>query len=175
MSLLIRPMTVSDHAAVARIFFCAVHEGTRAAYSAAQRRAWAGETIDLPAWQRRLEGMTGFVATRDEEPVGVLTLDAIADAQAHVDLAFVLPSQAGKGIGGQLLRRAEAWARSGGAGHMTTEASLVARPFFARHGWQVVRPEEILRRGVSLRRFRMRKDLEAAAVPAASGGALRPG
>lgn len=40
-----------------------------------------------------------------------------------------------------------------------TEASLVARPFFARHGFRVVEEPVGVRRGVAFRRFAMQKSI----------------
>ncbi|MEH7829583.1 GNAT family N-acetyltransferase [Gemmobacter denitrificans] len=151
----IRPLAADDYPAVGRIFFCAIHEGTRAAYDAAQRLAWAGETIDLDRWKARVAALTGFVAECKGEPVGFITIDR----SGYVDLAFVLPSTGRSGIGGRLLGAAADWANAHGARQMTTEASLVARPFFEKHGWHVVEEETVLRMGVALRRFRMRRDL----------------
>jgi putative acetyltransferase len=151
----IRPLRPEDFRDAGRIFFCAVHEGTRHAYTAAERRAWAGDTIDLASWEARLKGLPGFVAEAVGEPVGFMTIDATG----YVDLAFVLPSAAGRGIGAALLAAVEDWARAQGVAEMHTAASLAARPFFAAHGWHVAAAEEVQRQGVALRRFQMRKRL----------------
>lgn len=151
----IRPLAPEDYNAVGRIFFCAVHEGTRTAYSYQQRLAWAGDTIDLDRWKARVEALSGFVAETDGEPIGFITIDLTG----YVDLAFVLPSASGKGVGRTLLNAAEGWAKDNGATHLTTEASLVAHPFFLKRGWVVVEEEHIERKGAVLKRYRMQKDL----------------
>ncbi|HAW48493.1 MAG TPA: GNAT family N-acetyltransferase [Roseovarius sp.] len=151
----IRPLVAGDYRAVARIFFCAVHEGTRGAYNYEQRLAWGGETIDLDRWKKRLETLTGFVAEMDDKPVGFFTVDPTG----YIELAFVLPSATGIGVGRALLREAERWAKDRGAKRLTTEASLVARPFFLKSGWHVVMEERVERRGVILTRCKMHKAL----------------
>jgi putative acetyltransferase len=60
------------------------------------------------------------------------------DEAGHVDLAFVLPSAAGMGVGRALLNAAERWASAHGATRLSTEASLVARPFFERNDRSVL-------------------------------------
>ena len=157
----IRPLSAEDFPDVGRIFFCAIHEGTRHVYTLAQRRAWAGDTVNLAGWKDRVKDLSGFVAEEHGEAVGFLTIDQTG----YVDLAFVLPSAAGRGIGGALLIAAEDWAARNGAECLTTAASLAARPFFEEHGWSVVKEEEVLRQGVALRRFQMHKTI------ARSGGA----
>lgn len=151
----LRPLVTADAPDVARIFFCAVHEGTRHVYTARQRRAWGGDAVDPESWRTRLTDTQGFVATLGDEPVGFMTYDATG----HLDLAFVLPSMTRRGIGRSLLHAVEFAVREAGARQLTTEASLAARGFFARHGWDVEAEETVERGGVGLRRFRMRKTL----------------
>lgn len=151
----IRPLAADDYRAVGRIFFCAVHEGTRRAYSYVERLAWAGDTIDLDRWKARVEAFSGFVAEIDSEPVGVMTIDLTG----YVELAYVLPSATKQGVGTALLSAAERWAKGRGATRLTTEASLIARPFFLKNGWLVLEEERVERKGVFLTRFRMHKDL----------------
>lgn len=152
---LLRPLVAGDYVALSRIFFCAVHEGTRGQYSAAQRLAWAGASIDLEHWRKRVATLEGLVAERESEALGFMTLDA----GGYIDLAFVLPSRARKGIGAALLGAIESRARSAGMTELSTAASLVAEPFFSRHGWQIAAAEEVTRKNVALRRFQMRKRL----------------
>lgn len=153
----IRPLLPEDFPHAGRIFFCAVHEGTRNVYSPEQRLAWGGATIDLGRWRERIRGMAGFVAEVAGEPVGFITLDG----DGHVDLAFVLPSQARRGVGAALLHAVEAQARAQGTPRLTTHASLAAQPLFARHGWEVVEAQTVMRNGVALDRCAMRKPLSA--------------
>lgn len=149
----IRTLSPEDYRAVGRIYFCAVHEGARSAYSYEQRLAWGGETIDLDQWKKRVEALTGFVTERDNEPVGFITIDQTG----HIDLAFVLPSATRRGVGRALLNAAERWASANGATRFATEASLVARPFFEKNGWSVLEEESVSCNGVILSRFRMQK------------------
>ena len=149
----IRPLSPEDYPAVGRISFCAVHEGARSAYSYEQRLAWGGETIDLDRWKKRVETLTGFVAERDNEPIGFITIDHTG----YIDLAFVLLSETRRGVGRALLNAAERWASANGATRFTTEASLIARPFFEKNGWSVLEDESVSRHGVILNRFKMQK------------------
>lgn len=151
----IRPLAPDDYSSVGRIFFCAVHEGARSAYSYPQRLAWGGETIDLDRWKERVATLSGFVAEAEGEPIGFITIDRVG----YVDLAFVLPSATGRGVGRTLLNAAEQWAIDRGATCLTTEASLVAQPFFLKHGWIVVEEEQVERKGIVLKRCRMQKAL----------------
>ena len=50
-------------------------------------------------------------------------------------------------------------ARSRGVACLSTQASLLAEPFFARHGWEVVRRQEVEMGGVVLENAWMEKRL----------------
>lgn len=86
-------------------------------------------------------------------------------AEGYLDLAFVAPEAARQGVGSALLAGIEEIVRARGITRMTTQASLVAKPFFARHGWQVETRQSVERQGVTLTNFRMWKDLDAAPSP----------
>ncbi|MEW5421199.1 GNAT family N-acetyltransferase [Amorphus sp. 3PC139-8] len=150
----IRPLDAEDGPHLARIFFCAVYDGTRAHYSFRQRRAWAGDAIMAARWQEAAE-MTGFVAQLDDEPVGFMTIDAAG----HIEFAFVLPSLAGTGIGWRLYEAVEAKARDFGATALTVEASEIAKPFFERQGWTAIARQSVTRRDVTLTNYKMEKVL----------------
>ena len=156
MKISIRPLSGDDYAAAARIFFCAVHEGTRSAYTYPQRLVWGGQAIDLDHWRARISKVTGFVADHADEPVGFMTIDR----SGYVDLAFVMPSAMGQGVGKALLAAVEGWAKENGARQLSTAASLVARPFFLNCGWQVLEEEQVQREGITLNRFRMGKEIQ---------------
>ncbi len=152
---IIRAFRDDDAAAVARIFFDAVHEGTRDHYTAEQRRAWAGDKPNPTRWLERLRIMIVFVAEMAGELVGFMTIDA----DGFVDLAFVSPSVSGSGVGWRLYLEVEKKARLLGAHRLHTEASLKARPFFERQGWTVSEKQTVVKKGVALTNFRMRKIL----------------
>lgn len=152
---LLRKLGEDDAAIVARIFFHAVHEGTKDHYTTEQRLAWGGDAPDPEGWRNRIRGMTGFVAEAGGEPAGFMTIDA----DGLIDLAFVAPDFAGLGLGYALYKAVEQAARELRAPGLHTEASLRARPFFERQGFHVVEAQTVVQRGVEMRNFKMRKAL----------------
>jgi putative acetyltransferase len=151
-ALVIRALRPDDGPAAAQVFFDAVCEGTQAHYTEAQRRAWAGQAPDPEGWRDRLWGVEGFVAEEDGRLVGFMTI-----AGWCIDLAFVAPAALGRGVGWQLYRAVEARAREFGASVLTTDASRMARSFFERQGWSVVVQQRVVKRGVVLTNYKMRK------------------
>jgi len=81
------------------------------------------------------------------------------DDHGHIDLAFVVPDLIGKGVARALYERVEAEALRRGIGRLDTEASHMARRFFDRQGWSVVRQQSVAKGDVSLTNFIMEKRL----------------
>ena len=152
----VRDATPEDTATLADIFFRAVREGATA-YSEAERIAWVAEPVPVDVWAERIEGLDTVVAEEDGALLGFMSLRA---EDGYLDLAFVLPEWHGKGVAERLYCVLEGRARAAGSRRLTTHASRMARPFFARMGWQVVAREEREKNGQVLERFAMDKVLE---------------
>lgn len=75
----------------------------------------------------------------------------------HIDLLYTSPARSRRGIASALYSQAETALISHGATEIFTEASLVARPFFKRHGFKVSEEQLVRREGMTFRRFGMRK------------------
>lgn len=157
----VRKATPRDAPALARIYYLAVNEGAKEHYSEAERQAWAPKVPARRGWALRLKPLMNFVAERDGEAVGFMSLRD----DGYLDLAFVLPDWRRKGAAGALYRVLEAEARRLGMRRLGTEASRMARPFFLRQGWTEIAAQKVKIRDVWLENFRMEKrlDTEAAA------------
>ncbi len=153
--MVVRPIAPRDVYPLADLVFDAVHRGTRHVYSAGQRAAWMPRAPSGGEWHRRLLRDVGWIIEHLGKRAGVLTLSD----QGHIDLAYVTPDLMGTGLGGRLLDYAVATARRRGLRRMTVDASMVAAPFFARHGWRTIRRQRVRRKGVLLENVRMNLDL----------------
>jgi len=151
----IRPFRDDDAGAAAQIFFDSVRLGTQDYYDEAQRLAWAPRVPETAIWLGRLKPQTVFVAERQGRVVGFMTLAA----EGYIDLAFVAPEAIGQGIGKALYDAILSEALRIGVPRLHTEASHLARPFFERQGWSVVKPQTVVRGSVSIPNFVMEKYL----------------
>lgn len=128
-------------------------------YTDAQRAAWAPTNLDAvqrAAWASARASARTIVAVDNEAVVGFSDLvDGVV-----LDMLYVDPSYAGRGIGSALISAIIDLARSGGAAMLTTNASLIARPVFERHGFEVVARRSVVVRGVAMTNFQMRLDLD---------------
>ena len=156
MAVSIRPFRDDDARATAQIFFDSIRLGTQDYYDEAQRHAWAPRVPETSKWLSRLKSQTVFVAERNGRVVGFMTLAA----EGYIDLAFVAPGAIGRGIGKQLYDAILSEASNLGVPRLHTEASHLARPFFERQGWSVVKSQTVTRGDdVAIPNFAMEKIL----------------
>lgn len=150
--IVIRPYRDADLKPVADLFTASVHELTVREYNATQRMAWAPRPPDLDRWRRRLHTHHTLVAEGDQL-AGFISFEP----DGHIDLLYTSPRHTRLGVASALYRHVEALLTAQGVTRLHTEASAVARPFFERHGFHVVRPERVVRRGVTFARYAMEK------------------
>lgn len=140
----IRRYRPEDAAGLAGVFHDAV-QGTGPTYSSAQRNEWSPAPNPEMFWDREADGRRVWVA----EQAGVITGFIELEPDGHIDCFYCHP----RGAGAALFARVEAETN----GPLFTEASDVARPFFAARGFEVVAEQEVERNGVILQNTRMVK------------------
>lgn len=157
--LLVRSFIPGEAHALGQVFHRAVHEGASLRYTPEECAAWSPEPPRGRMWEDRLAEAETVVAETGAGPVGFMSLDM---GRAYLDLAFVLPEAMGRGVAAALYAVLEGRARAAGLKRLTTEASLLAEPFFARQGWGLVQRQRVERHGVLLRNALMEKALARA-------------
>lgn len=155
----VRSYQPGDAGPLGQVFHRAVRDGASARYDAAQVAAWSPEAPASPAWAERLSKADTVVAVEGKTPVGFMNVDE----SGYLDLAFVLPEKMGQGVADMLYAVLESRARARGTPRLTTQASLLAEPFFARQGWTLLRRQEVEINGVVLKNAWMEKPLDGAA------------
>jgi putative acetyltransferase len=157
--MIIRRFELADAPIVCEIFYRSVHEVACARYDQAQVDAWAPEIPDPQRWVERLCAYHTFVA--DNDAGKLIAWIAMTDA-GYIDMIFCLPEASRCGIATQLYLTVENIALERGLARLTAHASLLAQPFFRKHGWVIDRYETVVRNGVELPRAEMSKVLAAA-------------
>ena len=130
------------------IFRSSVRESCGKEYSEEEREAWSS-SADKDRWIDELESHYSLVAFFGEEAIGFGDIEE----DGHLNLLYVNPDFQGMGVATRISDLLERHA----GGRVRTEASLTAKGFFLRRGYEVEREETVFRKGVALRRFRMRK------------------
>ncbi len=134
MTFQVRPYRADDRAAMAEVFYRAVREGAKGAYSEAQLEAWAPQVE--PNWERpdKLLDQWAWVAVDERGTMlGFMSLDHTG----YLDMAFVIPEAKGTAVARTLYEALLARAREAGLKRLTVRASILARKFLLKQGWQV--------------------------------------
>lgn len=137
--MVIRAYQPFDAVPLAALFYQTVHTVNRRDYTEKQLDAWAPKDIDLGAWDRSLQVHHTLVAVEDGCAVGFGDIDSNT---GYLDRLYVHKDHQGMGIATALCDRLEASA----AGLLVTHASITARPFFEKRGYQVLRAQQVERR-----------------------------
>ena len=137
----LRPYLPSDGALCAAIFRAAIEELTVDDYDEDQREAWAARGDDVEAFGAKLAGALTLVAIVEGGPVGFASLKGDV-----LDMLFVAPAVAGRGVGTMLIDALIKLAGARGVKKLTSEVSDNARPVFERQGF-VAERRNIMRKG----------------------------
>ena len=131
----LRPYLPSDGARCLSIFAASIAELANEDYSEEQCEAWIAVAEDQAGFLKRLKDSLTLVATFDGEPAGFASLKG-ADV---VDMIYVGPEFARKGIGAALLDALARIASARGAKTLTSDVSDTAKPLFERQGYSAQR------------------------------------
>jgi putative acetyltransferase len=129
--LALRPFLPADTPILATIFAASIEQLTADDYDAGQQAAWAALADDEPALAERLSRQLTLVATVDGEPVGFASLRG----KDHIDMLYVHPAVARRGVATSLVDALEKLASARGAAELTVDASDTAKAFFDRRGY----------------------------------------
>ncbi len=151
----LRRASAADAPALAELIRSTIRELGPRAYSAEQVAVWSLFPADFDAFCRDLDEGIGLVL-ETEERLAALSLLHPLD---HIALLYTAAPFAGRGFATRLIAATELEARRLGASRLSTEASHLARPVFARCGFSIVRSEYVFRHNVPFKRFVMEKSL----------------
>ena len=145
----IREYKPSDIGEIAQLFYDTVHTVNAADYTEEQLSAWADGNIDLSAWDRSLSEHFSVIAVED----GIIVGFGDIDRTGYLDRLYVHKDYQKRGIASAICDRLEAEAH----GSITVHASITAKPFFEKRGYETVKAQEVERKGVLLRNYVMEK------------------
>ncbi len=157
----LRPMLPEDVSLLAEIFRAAIAELTGDDYSEAQREAWASAAEDEAGFGAKLAGQLTLIATMEGSAVGFASLAG----GNRIDMLYVHPAAAGRGVGAMLADALEKLAGSRGAAKLSVDASDTARGFFERRGYVAQQRNSVSLAGEWLANTTLQKQLAAAGKP----------
>lgn len=149
----LRSYQYSDLEGVITVFQRAVRETASRDYNPAQIAAWV--QADRDSWQKRLLNSHCWVATIEDTIVGFGNVEL----DGHLDLMFTHPDYLRTGVASALLQKLEHAVIVMALPVIFTEASITAKPFFSRRGYQLLAAQQVQVRGQNFINYRMSKSL----------------
>ncbi|MCD2491569.1 GNAT family N-acetyltransferase [Lacrimispora sp. NSJ-141] len=144
----IRNYQPSDCICLAELFYDTVHVVNAQDYTEEQLNVWASGNVDLEKWNQSFLDHHTLIAVENEMIVGFGDIDKTG----YLDRLFVHKDHQRKGIASAICDELECAA---GGAKITTEASVTAKPFFEKRGYQVVKEQQIERQGILLTNYVM--------------------
>ena len=124
-------------------------------YAPKQILAWAPDFIDLELWRSRFTHSFTFLAELEGKIVGFANLES----NGKIDMFYVAADSQRVGIGAALMAAVLRKANSLHLGHLSSEVSITARPFFEKFGFKILSEQSARIRGETLKNFKMAMEL----------------
>lgn len=126
-----------------------VHTVNAKDYSPEEIKAWTFSKSDFSEWEQSLSEHYSFVAVENAVIVGFGDISP----EGYLDRLFVHKNFQNKGIGTALCNQLEKKVN----GPIVTHASITAKNFFEKRGYQTIKEQKVMRNGVYLRNYVMKK------------------
>lgn len=147
--MVIREYLSSDCKELTELFYNTVHTVNAKNYTKEQLDVWATGQIDLKKWNQSLQEHFSIVAVDD----GIIVGFGDIDKSGYLDRLYVHSDYQRKGIATALCDRLESAVQE----NIVTHASITARPFFEKRGYEAVKEQQVERQGIFLTNFVMIK------------------
>ena len=147
----------TDVEALAALMHESIHTLGAREYSTEQLNAWSPTPRTGQEAIERFARQRVFMAEDDLGLAAFMTLTS----QGYLDFAYAHPRAAGKGAANAVYQALELFAQQKGLDQLTSDISRVARPFFEKRGWRVVKEQHPERNGEKLTNYKMEKTLKA--------------
>lgn len=151
----IRLFQPEDTLQVAQLFHHTVRKINIQDYSVEQIIAWSPDDIYFRDWLRICSRNFTYVALENDKILGFGELES----NGHIDCFYVHDRHQRQGIGSQIYQAIEIKARQLGNIRLFTEASITAKPFFLKHGFKIINPQQISCRGQMFTNYLMEKTI----------------
>lgn len=156
----LRPFLPADAPRLAELFRASVETLAAEDYDADQLAAWSAAADDEEAFEKKLAGALTIVASLEGEIAGF----AVLRENKLLDMLYVHPRAARRGVGSALAEAIEKLAAARGTREISVDASDAARDFFAARGYAAYQRNMREMRGEWLGNTTMKKQLESKAA-----------
>lgn len=148
----LRNYITSDCAQLARLFYETVHSVNAKDYTKEQLNVWATDSIDLEQWNNSFLKHITIIAIEDNKIIGFGDIDK----SGYLDRLYVHKDYQGIGTASAICDKLEMAVNKN---VITTHASITARPFFEHRGYHIIKQQTVIRGGIPLTNYVMKKVL----------------
>lgn len=152
---MIRKYKEEDCSSLAQLFYKSVHNIKLREYNEEQLSAWATGHVDMNKWNTNFSNNYTLVMELDEKIVGFAD---ISDT-GYLDHLYVHPRYQGLGVATKMVEELELISLKNGVEKIEVHASITARPFFEKRGYQILRDNIEIRNSIFLKNYIMLKKL----------------
>lgn len=153
--MILRRFRPEDLPEIADLFSDTIYRVNSRDYTPEQVRVWAAGRDRLarnPDFFRKLYTM---VAVKCGKIVGYGNIDDTG----YLDHLYVHSDFQGQGIASSICRELEHHAALQQVPEITVHASITAKPFFEKRGYQTIAEQQVERQGILLTNYQMKKDI----------------
>ena len=147
--MVVREYQPADCKEIIRLFYDTVHSVNAKDYMEEQLAVWATGKEKLEEWNRSLHGHYSLVAVEDGIVIGFGDIDQ----SGYLDRLYVHKDYQAKGVASAICDKLEQAVK----GKIVTHASVTARLFFEKRGYQVIKEQRVERQGIILNNYIMEK------------------
>lgn len=148
--MVIRKYVTSDCEQLADLFYQTVHTVNAKDYTKEQLDVWADGNVDMKEWNQSFLAHDTVVCLKNGRIVGFGDIDKTG----YLDRLYVHKDYQRQGIASVICDELELTVSQN---KIRTYASITAKPFFEQRGYRVIRKQQVIRNGVSLRNYVMEK------------------
>lgn len=149
----IRTYHSEDCEKLAELFYNTVHTINAKDYTEEQLTAWADGNVDPVRWNQSFMDHYCVVAVEGREIVGFGDIDKAG----YLDRLYVHRDFQNQGIATAICHELE---QALDVERITVHASITAKPFFIRRGYNVLKKQQLTRKGIVLTNYIMEKKLD---------------
>ena len=134
-NIIIRKAITEDLDGIRQLFYDTVVTINKKDYTKDQVKAWSSGYYYVEGWRTKLSDQNFYIAELNKRIVGFASFTHTG----YIDFMYVHKNFQSQGIATMLLETIEKQANNWGIKKLQADASLTARPFFLRRGYELVK------------------------------------
>lgn len=151
----IREAKKADLEELQKLYQSTIDTACKNDYTAAQREVWKSGIFDKKRWTDAIHKQYFLIAEINNTIVGFGSLKN----GDYIDFLYVSKSHLRQGVADLIYRKLEKVALKKHKIKLISDVSITAKPFFESKGFQVQQRNRIVKNGIELFNFRMKKKL----------------